>query len=97
MFEDKKKRTVANTVPNWTENNRQCGVGGCENDTDIAMVVVLKNGRRLTGRFSDFGTYKRIDGDMVLTMRDGVTFIHWLTRCSQCFTKENLHNSLHAG
>jgi hypothetical protein len=59
-----------------------CSVTRCENEAAVVLAVCDVEGRgRVTGAGSDFMGAGRV-------MRSGVTFVQWISRCAECYTKD---------
>lgn len=85
-------------IDNWPINHSTCGVDGCNNETDQAIAVVEKDGRKLAGRFSSFGKWKIINGKCEdLTLWPQYKWLHWITRCDYCFQREMVNHQKRKG
>lgn len=70
-----------------------CGVADCGHETDIALLVVFKDGKRLVSAASDF--CEKNEHERVLKpprLKPGVSFSSWITRCGTCYLREGDRN-----
>lgn len=63
---------------------KNCSVSGCDNETTVAIVSVLDNGRVRIGAFSRFGKYN----NGILLLDPKYQFDYWITRCHECYMAE---------
>ncbi len=75
---------IENQIDNWTVNHKFCGVDGCNEKTNHAIALVLRKGKPLSGRFSDFGRWKVINGETTdLKLFPEYDWVGWVTRCTE--------------
>ena len=76
--------TLENLKAQVPEPPKQCNKRDCENDTTIQFVRVSINGRTEASVFTDVG-YKKAGG---LYLRGDYTFVDWVTRCGECYSRD---------
>lgn len=75
---------VQNSIPKYADT---CGVTGCKNDTEFAMIKV-SSGRGIEHRVaSEVTTTVKVKERSITTMTDNYNFITWFTRCNECLSK----------
>lgn len=65
-----------------------CGNQGCHNKADQVRIVGANGGGIKFYAPLSVCNQTEVRGQKFLTIKDGVQFMHWWTRCNECFGRE---------